>query len=752
MNILYVLPYFNPKRGGDVNVCANLAREFVKRGHEVTILTTDFELDVNYLNYIEEQGINVVHSKVLFNLGLFIYSPEMKKWLNKNISNFDIIHLHTFRAYQNNIIHEYSKKYKVPYILQAHGSVLPFFQKQKLKKVYDHIWGYKLLQDASKVIALTETELEQYKEMKIPENKIKIVPNGINLSEYQDLPKKGEFRKKYGIKDDDKVILYLGRLNKTKGIDLLIKSFSEISKELNKVKLVIAGPDDGFLSALKELSNNLMLDDNILFTGPIYKTEKMAAYVDASVFVTPSFSGFPMTFLESCACGTPVVTTNKGDELNWITNIGYTIQYEKNSLKDTLVKILKNDELLENLSEKCSKFVQVNFNLEITINKFQELYEKVLNAKKKPNLGILTFPASGPNTVQLLNLVKLFVPLSDGLYVITGNESYETLKDSPKVFVYGVNHDGGFLRIFRYFLTQLKLSYQFLKVAPKADFWIFMGGETLILPVSVSFLLRTKLYLLLIGCVENEFKMKKDMNWINSYILSLFKKITLSLTFKIIVYSPILIKKWDLSKYEDKVLVAHEHFLNPETIELKSLSERSQIIGYIGRLSEEKGIINFVKSMPAILEELNVKFLIGGNGPLLNEVKAYIKDNGLEEKVICTGWISHDEIYEYLNKLKLLVLPSYTEGLPNIILEAMACGTPVLSTPVGAVPDLIKDEETGFIMENNSPSCIAKNVIKVFKYEDVDKISENAFDLIKKEYSYKSTLNKWKEILGEING
>ena len=75
----------------------------------------------------------------------------------------------------------------------------------------------------------------------------------------------------------------------------------------------------------------------------------------------------------------------------------------------------------------------------------------------------------------------------------------------------------------------------------------------------------------------------------------------------------------------------------------------------------------------------------------------------VNKNVTLVGWISHDELPSYLNMLKLLVVPSYTEGLPNIVIEAMSCGTPVLATPVGGVPDLIEDGITGFILEDNFP-------------------------------------------------
>jgi glycosyltransferase involved in cell wall biosynthesis len=377
-----------------------------------------------------------------------------------------------------------------------------------------------------------------------------------------------------------------------------------------------------------------------------------------------------------------------------------------------------------------------------------------MKIKNKLNLGIITFPADGPSKHQLSRLIELFIPLSNELHVITGNEAYNDLNYS-EVFFYGLFHNTGkttFSRIFRYFLTQMKISYYFLKVSKKADIWVFIaGGETLAIPMTISFLLRKKTFLVIGGWMENDNKLKGDMNKINAIILIFFKKISLLLSSKIILYSNSLIERWNLSKYKNKILINNTNFINFDDIKSKNLSEKKKIIiGYIGRLSEEKGVMNFVKSMPNILNKVDVQFLIGGDGPLSNEINDFIKKNNLEDKVISTGWIPHNKICSRINQLNILILPSYTEGLPSIILEAMACGTPVLATDVGAVPDVIRDNETGFIMDDNSIECITKNVIKVLQYEDLQKVVDNAFNLVKKEYSYENTLKKWIKVLNNI--
>ena len=379
MRILQVIHYLSPLHGGgSINAAYNLSKHLAERGHKVTIFTTDFELDNGYIQSLD--GVRVVLFHCIANIGLMLISPEMKKQLKKEIRDFDVIHMHNFRSYQNVVAHHYAKKYNIPYILQAHGSVLPFFQKQGLKKIFDLSFGYKILRDASKIIAVTKRETEQYKKMGVDEDKIEIVPNGIDSSEYANLPKRGDFRRKYLIRDDEKVILYLGRLHKSKGIDLLVKAFADISKELNDAKLVLVGPDDGYQSILERIIRDLKIDTRVVFTGFVANAKKMAAFVDADVFVNPRADEiFGLVFLEANACGTPVICS-KGCGIADVIDgkTGFAVHNDKNQLRDAIIKILSDEESGKRFGEKGKRLVREEFGWEEVVRKVEDVYSNVI--------------------------------------------------------------------------------------------------------------------------------------------------------------------------------------------------------------------------------------------------------------------------------------------------------------------------------------------------------------------------------------
>ena len=378
MKILQVIPHFNPHCGGDVNVCYHLSQHLANRGHEVTIFTTDFEFDETYANSLS--GVRVVPFHCFLNIQLFLYASRMKKELKKEIKNFDIIHVHDFRTYQNAVIHRYAKKFDIPYILQAHGDIPIIIEKHILKKLYDLIWGNKILRDAATVIAVSKTEVEQYIQFGVNKNKIVIIPNGIDIKEFKDLPVYGKFRKGINIKEDY-LILYLGRIHKIKGIDFLIKSFSELIKEVDNVKLVIVGPDGGYKIEIEKLVTILNLNEKVKFIGYVNEKDKSSAYVDADLLVYPSiFEIFGLTPFEAIMCDTPVIVTDDcgcGEKVRE-ANCGYLVKYgDGDDLKEKMKLIIENPLMGSEMIKNGRNYIHKNLAWDTVIRKFETVYSEL---------------------------------------------------------------------------------------------------------------------------------------------------------------------------------------------------------------------------------------------------------------------------------------------------------------------------------------------------------------------------------------
>lgn len=381
MKILQVIPRFNPILGGGVNVVYNISRALAKRGHEVTIITTKCNFNEKTADEIRNFGVEVIPFDYLFDLHLFIPSPSIKKWLSENIRDFDVIHLNGARSYQNNIVLKYANKYKVPYILQPHGSILRIIDIKPLKLIYDLIWGNDILMNSSRIIALHKREVEQIKSRGISENKIDIVPNGIDLLEFSDLPPRGRFREKHNIRMNTKIILFLGRIHKIKGINLLIEAFSELNECLVDTMLVIVGRDDGLLDSLQKQVVFLKLTDNVLFTGPLFGNEKIEAFNDADVYVLPSiYDTFPLTIMEACACGIPIVTTDRCGIADIVKDsVGYVVEYNSYQLKQALIDILTDPDLRKNFGMEGKILVKEKFNWSKIVVDLEKTYQNAIN-------------------------------------------------------------------------------------------------------------------------------------------------------------------------------------------------------------------------------------------------------------------------------------------------------------------------------------------------------------------------------------
>jgi glycosyltransferase involved in cell wall biosynthesis len=389
MKILQVIDLFAPQFGGVATAIYNLSEQLSKFGHGVTIITTDLGLDTNYIASMESKGVNVIYFPCKFNLFSFLYSPSMKKWLKENINEFDIVHIHNFRSYQNYIVSNYSKRAKIPYILQANGSLLPFFQKIIIKKIFDLFVGNKILNDAEAVLSLTKSESREYEMMGVSPKKIKIIPNSIDPYEYDDLISKGEFRTKYHISDHKKIILFLGRIHKIKGIDFLLEGFNKLCDERNDVLLTIVGPDDGYKSVLEQVINGFDIRDKVIFTGILTGDEKIAALYDANMLVQTSiYERGPGSPFEAVLCGTPIIVTKNtgaGDIVEKI-NAGFLVDYgDVKGLKDLMEEIINEPQRAQEKTEAAKNYIINNLNWKVGIKEYENIYQEVIRQRDSKN-------------------------------------------------------------------------------------------------------------------------------------------------------------------------------------------------------------------------------------------------------------------------------------------------------------------------------------------------------------------------------
>lgn len=391
MKILQVIPYFSWSYGGPVRVVWDLAHKLAERNHEVTIFTTDVGPTHRLASRDKirsNRGVDVRYFRCLNNCAAQVLrlqiSPQMRTAFSKELKNFDIVHSHEARGFHNIYVRHYARKYGIPYVLQAHGALPKTLEQQKrifilAKHIFDAIIGERAIRDASRVIALTQSEAIAYEKLGVEKGKIVVIPNGLDLSHFETLPKRGAFREKYGIARGERIILFLARIHKTKGLELLLRAFSGVKNEIDNVRLVIVGPDGGYLARLRADIDNLAITDNVLLTGPLYAEEKLEAYIDADVFVLPSsYDAFPLSPIEACMCGIPIIVTNRCGVADAVKEAGIVVDYNTRDLQIAMYNVINNTKLQDEMRKKGPIMVRNRYDIEKIVDDVEKLYRTCL--------------------------------------------------------------------------------------------------------------------------------------------------------------------------------------------------------------------------------------------------------------------------------------------------------------------------------------------------------------------------------------
>lgn len=372
MKILMLTWEYPPRVvGGISKVVYDLSHKMVKEGNEVTVVTYKDGDNVKY--YENDKGVevyrvdnymirpnNFIDWIMQLNFNMITKANEI---INKN-GKFDVIHAHDWLvAYSAKSIKE---SYNIPLISTIHAT-----ESGRNSGIHDETQRYindsewMLTYESSEVIVNSNYMKNEVQRLfGLPYDKINVIPNGVNLQLFSNVNVDYDFRRQYAM-DNEKIILYVGRLVYEKGIQNLIAAMPKILDRYHDSKLIICGRG-GMIDELREQVKYLGIDNKVYFAGYCDSKKMQKMYKCADVAVFPStYEPFGIVAIESMLSGTPTIVSDVGG-LNEIVEHGVTgmksYAGNANSIADSVLALLFDPKLCANISQNAIKKVKENYN------------------------------------------------------------------------------------------------------------------------------------------------------------------------------------------------------------------------------------------------------------------------------------------------------------------------------------------------------------------------------------------------------
>lgn len=387
MKILMLTWEYPPRIvGGIARVVHDLSKRLIKDGHEVTVITykegdlPEYENDKGVEVYRVENYMIHPNSFIDWTLQLnFNMVAKATELINKN-GKFDVIHAHDWLVASS--AKTLKQSFGIPLVATIHATEAgrnSGIHNESQRYINDTEWL--LTYEATEVIVNSNYMKNEIQRLfGLPFDKINVIPNGINLSNFTGIERDYDFRRQYAM-DNEKIILYVGRLVYEKGVQHLIAAMPKILSNYNDAKLIIAGRG-GMMDELRAEASNLGLNDKIYFTGYLNSKQVQKMYKCADVAVFPStYEPFGIVALEAMLAGVPTVVSDVGG-LDEIVTHGVdgmkSYAGNANSIADSVTALLYDHQLATNVSKKAKQKVKDQFNWEKIAQDTHFTYEKAI--------------------------------------------------------------------------------------------------------------------------------------------------------------------------------------------------------------------------------------------------------------------------------------------------------------------------------------------------------------------------------------
>ena len=381
-------------RGGVPKAVFDLSRAQAAHGHSVQVFTTNFNKEIREEIVLDSpriyEGVTLRYYGARFRPRFG--SPDLVRalWKAAKDGGLDVLHGHCPFLSLNTALGRLARSNGFPVFFHAHGALDPLILRLGLLKwvkklIYIRLVERRTLNSARAIFALTNEEKAQVRDagVTVP---IVVLPNGVDPGFEVDAAEKESFLARFGLPDDQDIILYLGRIHPKKGLDVLVQAFHQLCRTFRNVALVIAGDREEFPShtrCLDELVSKGEGKDRVVWTGFLDEKEKLSALSAATVFSHVSISeGMSLSILESMAMGIPTVV---GNGCNMADAARHGAVWEcactVPEVTDSLTKLIVDDSIRKALARCAVEYVREYHDWAKIAERSIEAYERGIGAK-----------------------------------------------------------------------------------------------------------------------------------------------------------------------------------------------------------------------------------------------------------------------------------------------------------------------------------------------------------------------------------
>lgn len=718
--ILIVCHHYPPHITGVGVIAHEQAKILVKRGCSVSVITSDTGEDeqnsmidgvkvirVKALNFLEK-----IHAPFPF------FSPTIFYHLFKEVIKSDIVHIHDTFYLSSIFSFLIAKLLRKPIVLTQHIALISHTSKMItiIQKIVYSTYAYLIFRYSDIITVYNDTVQNFILDKGISNERIIRLTNGIDTDFYNSIStnEKIKIKESFGLNINKKTVLFVGRFVPKKGFEKVYNSQDE------DYQIVFAGGD-----------THLKNTDKVVFLGKLSKDKIKKLYQASDLFVLPSVSeGFPVSIQEAMACGLPIITTNDigYNSYNLDSTLFYLLDNPTHvSVKNSIKKILGSGEVMGEMSQYSREYAVANFDWDSKINELLNIYSSAIKRRNTKKIAFVSDAIyefnKGGKEKRLYDITR---KLSNSGFDVTvycmkwweGNNEF--IKEGVryvsicKYYPLYNNDRRSIKQAIIFSLSCLKLIFK------KFDYIDVDHIPHLVLfTTKLACVLKRKKLIVTWHEVWGRNYWKKYLGNIMGEIAYAVEYISSKLPNKIVSVSDHTTKELSVVLGVNRNVFTIPNAIDLSNLKLISSSNDVSDVIFAGRMLPNKNIHLLLEAVKILKNKnYNLSVHIVGDGPELFNLKELSSKLNINDSVKFYGFIeNHNDLYSLMKASKVFVLPSNREGFGIVVIEANACGLPVITVDVdgNASKDLIIQGENGYVCKFDSESIADTILVQLEK-------------------------------------